>query len=100
MVCSRENLGQGRICNTACLTLCSVVVWRAKIGSLGAIEYVFEIHKKGSIKSLILNLQKASRSPTVQKVIAVSNAREPGKNKAGGRGITMEISSENLFSGM
>jgi len=57
------------------------VVWRARIGNLGTIAYVFEIHKNGSIKSLILNLQKASRSPVVQKVIAVSDREQLNKIK-------------------
>lgn len=49
------------------------VVWRARIGNLGLVTYVFEVHKAGSIDSLLLNLQKANSSPTVQKVIAVSD---------------------------
>jgi hypothetical protein len=49
------------------------VVWRARIGNLGVVTYVFEVQKGGSIDSLILNLQKAKNSPTVQKVIAVSD---------------------------
>lgn len=49
------------------------VVWRARIGNLGMVTYVFEVHRSGSIDSLILNLQKALNAPTVQKVIAVSD---------------------------
>jgi hypothetical protein len=49
------------------------VVWRARIGNLGMVTYVFEVHKSGSMDSLLLNLQKAKSSPTVQKVIAVSD---------------------------
>ena len=49
------------------------VVWRAKIANLGVVTYVFEVHKKGSIDSLILNLQRALNNPTVQKIIAVSD---------------------------
>ncbi len=50
------------------------VVWRARIANLGQVTYVFEVHRSGSIDSLILNLQKAlNASPTVQKVIAVSD---------------------------
>jgi len=48
------------------------VIWRAKIANLGVVTYVFEVHKSGSIDSFVLNLQKAIRNPTVQKVIAVS----------------------------
>lgn len=49
------------------------VVWRARIGNLGMVTYVFEVHRSGSIDSLLLNLQRAKSSPTVQKVIAVSD---------------------------
>lgn len=52
------------------------VVWRARIGNLGVVTYVFEVHKGGSIDSLLLNLQKAKSNPTVQKVIAVSGEGE------------------------
>jgi len=50
------------------------VVWRARIGNLGMVTYVFEVHRSGSIDSLILNLQKALNVPSVQKVVAVSNS--------------------------
>lgn len=49
------------------------VVWRTRIGNLGMVTYVFEVHKSGSIDSLLLNLQKAKSNPTVQKVIAISD---------------------------
>lgn len=49
-------------------------IWMAKIANLGVVTYVFEVHKSGSIDSLILNLQKALNNPTVQKIIAVSSA--------------------------
>jgi hypothetical protein len=52
------------------------VVWRARIGNLGLVTYVFEVHRSGSIDSLLLNLQKAKSSPTVQKVIAVSDEQQ------------------------
>ena len=52
------------------------VVWRVRIANLGVITYVFEVHRKGSIDSLILNLQKAISNPTVQKVIAVSTEEQ------------------------
>jgi hypothetical protein len=48
-------------------------VWRARIANLGLVQYVFEVHKSGSIDSLILNLQKARSAPSVQRVIAVSD---------------------------
>ncbi len=52
------------------------VVWRAKIANLGVVTYIFEVHKKGSIDSLILNLQRALNNPTVQKIIAVSDGEQ------------------------
>ncbi len=52
------------------------VVWRARIANLGMVTYVFEVHRSGSIDSLILNLQKARNAPSVQKVIAVSDERQ------------------------
>ena len=48
-------------------------IWRAKIANLGVVTYVFEVHKKGSIDSLIMNLQKAQNNPTVQKLVVVSD---------------------------
>jgi len=52
------------------------VIWQARIGNLGEIKYVFEVHCKGSIDSLILNLQKASQAPSVQKVVAISDNKQ------------------------
>ena len=50
-------------------------IWMAKIANLGVVTYVFEVHKNGSIDSLILNLQKSLNNPTVQKIVAVSDAK-------------------------
>ncbi len=52
------------------------VLWRAQIGNLGVVTYVFEVQKSGSIDSLILNLQKSRANPTVQKVVAVSDTKQ------------------------
>ena len=52
------------------------VIWRAAIGNLGKVTYVFEVHKSGSIDSLLLNLQKARSATTVQKVIAISDQKQ------------------------
>ena len=49
------------------------VIWRAKIANLGVVSYVFEVHREGSIDSLILNLQRARNDPTVQKLVVVAN---------------------------
>ncbi len=51
-------------------------VWVARIGNLGELRYVFEVHIKGSLDSLILNLLRAAQDPTVQKVVAVSSEEE------------------------
>jgi hypothetical protein len=37
------------------------------------VSYVFEVHREGSIDSLILNLQRARNDPTVQKLVVVAN---------------------------
>ena len=52
------------------------VVWRARIANLGVVSYVFEVHKGGSIDSLILNLQRAKNDPTVQKLVVVANTKD------------------------
>lgn len=52
------------------------VVWRARIANLGQVTYVFEVHRSGSIDSLVLNLHKALNAPTVQKVVAVSDGNQ------------------------
>jgi hypothetical protein len=52
------------------------VLWRAQIGNLGVVTYIFEVQRGGSIDSMILNLQKARANPTVQKVVAVSDAKQ------------------------
>lgn len=67
------------------------VVWRARIGNLGVVTYVFEVHKGGSIDSLILNLQKARSNPTVQKVIAVSDQRQLEKLRQEVQGLPEEF---------
>lgn len=50
-------------------------VWTAKIANLGVVNYVFEVQRKGSVDSSILNLQKAKYNPTVQKLVVVANGR-------------------------
>jgi len=51
-------------------------VWRARIANLGAVSYLFEVQDKGSISNLIVNLQKAQKNPTVQKLIIVSDKKQ------------------------
>ena len=67
------------------------VIWRAKIANLGVVTYVFEVHKSGSIDSLILNLQKAIRNPTVQKVIAVSDKKQLERIKKEIQGLSEDF---------
>lgn len=52
------------------------VVWRAGISNLGVVTYVFEVQRKGSLDSLILNLQRAQNNPSVQKLIVVANSED------------------------
>jgi hypothetical protein len=66
-------------------------VWRARIGNLGMVTYVFEVHRLGSIDSLLLNLQKAKSSPTVQKVIAVSDEQQLEKIEGESEGLPEEF---------
>jgi hypothetical protein len=66
-------------------------VWKAKITNLGIVNYVFEVHRSGSIDSLILNLQKSKRNPTVQKIIAVSDADQLEKIKNEIKGLPEEF---------
>jgi hypothetical protein len=56
-------------------------VWKAQIANLGVVNYVFEVHRSGSIDSLILNLMRSKRNPTVQKIIAVSDSEQLEKIK-------------------
>jgi hypothetical protein len=51
-------------------------IWRSRVANLGTIAYAFEVHRKGSRDSAILNLQRLRRDPTVQKVIVVSSKDE------------------------
>lgn len=73
------------------------VVWTANIGNLGIVRYVFEVHKAGSIDSLVLNLQKAKRNPTVQKVIAVSDGTSLEKIKKEVAGLNEEFRKSLVF---
>jgi predicted transcriptional regulator len=57
------------------------VVWKAKIANLGVITYVFEVQDKGSIDSLIVNLQRAQSNTSVQKLIVVSDKEQLKKIK-------------------
>jgi hypothetical protein len=51
-------------------------IWRSRVANLGTIAYAFEVHRKGSRDSAILNLQRVKRDPTIQKVVVVSSRDE------------------------
>jgi hypothetical protein len=47
-------------------------IWQARIANLGVVTYVFEVQRRGSIDSLIVNLQRSQNNPTVQRLIVVA----------------------------
>ncbi len=51
-------------------------IWRSRVANLGTISYAFEVHRRGSRDSAILNLQRIRRDPTIQKVVIVSSKAE------------------------
>ena len=55
------------------------VVWQAQIANLGVVTYVFEVQRRGSIDSLILNLQKAQNNPSVQRLVVVATPKDLAK---------------------
>jgi hypothetical protein len=67
------------------------VVWRARIANLGLVTYIFEVHRAGSIDSLILNLQKARSASSVQKVIAVSDENQLSQIRRECQGLPEEF---------
>jgi hypothetical protein len=56
-------------------------IWKIKIANLGTISYVFEVHRRGSRDSAILNLQKAQQDSSVQKLVIVTTDEEIQKFK-------------------
>ncbi len=51
-------------------------VWQARIANLGAVTYVFEVQRRGSYDSLILNLQRAQNNHSVQRLVVVANPND------------------------
>jgi len=51
-------------------------IWRSRIANLGTIAYAFEVQRKGSRDSAILNLQRVKQDASIQKVIIVSSEEE------------------------
>jgi len=56
-------------------------IWRSRVANLGTIAYAFEVHRRGSRDSAILNLQRVRRDSAIQKVIVVSARDELEKFK-------------------
>ena len=56
-------------------------IWEVSVGNMGRITYVFEVQTSGSIDSLLLNLMKAKNNPSVQGIVAVSDAKQIEKIK-------------------
>lgn len=56
-------------------------IWELSVGNMGRITYVFEVQTSGSIDSLLLNLMKAKNNPSVQGIVAVSDAKQLEKIK-------------------
>ena len=65
-------------------------IWEAKIGNMGKTIYVFEVQLKGSIDSLILNLNKAQNNAVVQAVIAVMDEKQLAKILKESKGVIDE----------
>lgn len=51
-------------------------LWRSRIANLGTIAYAFEVHRRGSRDSAIMNLQRVSADATIQKVVIVATREE------------------------
>lgn len=62
-------------------------IWEATIGNMGRVIYVFEVQTKGSIDSLLINLQKALNNPAVQGVVAVSDSMQLDRIRKHAAGI-------------
>jgi arsenate reductase-like glutaredoxin family protein len=57
------------------------VIWTARISNLGKVSYAFEVQSKGSIDSLILNLQKSLNNSSIQKLVIATDAEQIEKIK-------------------
>jgi len=54
-------------------------VWQARIANLGVVTYIFEVQRRGSYDSLILNLHRAQNNPSVQRLVVVALPDEIAK---------------------
>jgi len=52
------------------------VIWNWRIGNIGDVRYAFEVQKKGSKKSAVVNLLRASIDPAVQRIVVVSDKEQ------------------------
>lgn len=66
-------------------------VWSMNIGNMGKVMYAFEVQTKGSIDSLIMNLQKANNNKAVQAVVAVSDDVQLNKIKEESEGLLNDL---------
>jgi len=58
------------------------VKWSTKVANLGSIGYAFEVQRRGSRDSAIVNLQQAKKAdPTIQKLVIVSTEDQIEKFK-------------------
>jgi len=73
------------------------VVWTAKIGNLGVVKYIFEIQHRGSIDSLLMNLLKATKNPTVQKVVVVTSEEQIEKIRKESFGLPESFREKMAF---
>ncbi len=51
-------------------------IWRTRVANLGTIAYGFEVHRRGSRDSALVNLQRVSADPAIQKVVIVATREE------------------------
>lgn len=73
------------------------VVWRARIANLGSVAYVFEVQDKGSIDSLIVNLQQARGTLGAKKLCVVSDREQLDKIQKRVQTMPEELHKNLLF---
>ncbi|WP_254821902.1 hypothetical protein [Haloglomus halophilum] len=74
------------------------VRWSTRVANLGVIAYAFEVHRKGSRDSALLNLMKAQNSdPTLQKLVIVSTQDEIDKFKDEADAISADLAKSLAY---
>jgi hypothetical protein len=48
-------------------------IWKANVANIAEVSYAFELQRKGSVDSLVRNLQRAARNPTVRGLVIVAS---------------------------